>query len=169
MNKTSSAILKTGFIVGSFDMLLAFANAWWSAGISPMRVLQFIASGLLGENAFRPSYGIVLLGLVIHFFIAFFWTVLFFIIYHHYKRIVRPPFLQGFFYGLFIWFVMNVLVLPLTNVPTSDFQWFGAIKGMVILIIAIGLPLVYFARKNCRGKLHNGQTEHSSNKWQKNR
>lgn len=153
MNKTRSAILKAGLIAGSLDILLAFANAWWSSGVSPLRVLQFIASGLLGQKAFQPSYGIALLGLALHFFIAFFWTVLFFIIYHHYKRMVRSPFLQGVFYGLFVWSIMNLLVLPLTNVPRSDFQWLGAIKGIVILIIAIGLPLAYFARKKLSGKI----------------
>lgn len=148
MNKTSSAILKAGLIAGSLDILLAFANAWWSSGVSPMRVLQFIASGLLGGKAFQHSYGVALLGLGIHFFISFFWTILFFIIYHHYKKIARSPFSQSVFYGIFVWLVMNLLVLPLTNVPKSDLQWPEAIKGIIILIIAIGLPLAHFARKN---------------------
>ncbi|WP_316811476.1 hypothetical protein [Pedobacter heparinus] len=153
MNKTSTAILKTGIIVGSLDILLAFANAWFGSGISPTRVLQFIASGVMGEKAFQYSYGITLLGLAIHFFIAIFWTALFFIIYNRFKRIVRTPLLQSVFYGLFVWFVMNVLVLPLSNVPKSNFQWLEAIKSVVILIIAIGLPLVYFARQYYSGKI----------------
>lgn len=146
MNKIPGSVLKIGFIVGSFDIVLAFIDAWWSYDILPMRVLQFIASGLLGEKAFQQPYGPALIGLAIHFLIALFWTILFFVIYRYYKKIVGALFLQGVFYGLFIWLVMNILVLPLTNQPKSEFNVLVAIKGIVILIIAIGLPLAYFAQ-----------------------
>lgn len=147
MNRTLSEIFKTGLVVGSFDILLAFVDAWLSFGILPIHVLKFIASGLLGNEAFQHSYGTALLGLVIHFLIALFWTMLFFTIYLPYRKIVRTPFLQGIFFGLFVWSTMNVLILPHTNVPKSSFQWFSAIKGLVILIIAVGLPLAYFAKR----------------------
>lgn len=149
MNRTTSAILKTGLIAGSLDILLAFADAWLSWGVAPMRVLQFIASGLLGNSALEPSYGTALLGLAIHYCIALSWTLLFFVIYRRYKNIVRSPFLQAVLYGLLVWSVMNLLILPLTYVPPSDFQWHIVIKGMAILIIAIGMPLMHFARKHC--------------------
>lgn len=116
------AILKTGFIAGSLDILLAFSNAWLSSGVSPNRVLQFIASGLLGEKAFQDSYSIALFGMGIHFFIAFFWTALFFFFYPSYKKLVGSIFVQGVLYGIFVWLIMNVLVLPFTNVPRSDFS-----------------------------------------------
>lgn len=80
MNKIPGSVLKIGFIVGSFDIVLAFIDAWWSYDILPMRVLQFIASGLLGEKAFQQPYGPALIGLAIHFLIALFWTILFFVI-----------------------------------------------------------------------------------------
>lgn len=152
MNKTTSVIIKTGFITGGLDILLASADAWFSSGVSPVRILQFIATVLLGDKVLQYSFGSALLGLAIHFFIAFFWTVLFFIIYNYYKKIVRVPFFQSVLYGLLIWLVMNLLVLPLTNAVKSNFQWFIVIKGIVTLIIAYGFPLVYFARKNYIGK-----------------
>ncbi|UAY55409.1 DUF1440 domain-containing protein [Arachidicoccus terrestris] len=146
MNRISSAVLKIGFLAGCADILIAFVDAWWSYDILPVRVLQFIASGLLGEKAFEQPVGPALLGLAIHFFIAFFWTVLFFVLYGQFKKVVGAPFMQGIVYGLFIWLVMNLLVLPLTHAPGSEFRWFTAIKGTIILIIAIGCPLAYFAR-----------------------
>ncbi|MGN6437383.1 MAG: hypothetical protein ACTHMM_12660 [Agriterribacter sp.] len=155
MNKTLQAILKAGIVAGSLDILLAFANAWFSSGVSPMRVLQFIASAVMAKKAFQQSYRSALLGLAIHFIITLVWTGLFFAIYNHYKRVVRSAFLQSVFYGLFIWLVMNLLILPLTNVPKSGFQWTGAIKGAIILIIAIGFPLVSFARKHYQETLYN--------------
>lgn len=147
MTKILNMILKTGLIVGCFDILLAFIDAWLSYGVGPTRVLQFIASGLLGEKAFQQLYGPALLGLAIHFFIAFFWTALFFVIYRYYKRIVFGPLLQGVLYGFVIWLVMNLFVLPVSAVPKSEFKWMSAVKGILILIIAIGLPLAHFARR----------------------
>ncbi|RAV29128.1 hypothetical protein [Sinomicrobium soli] len=150
MNKTTAIILKAGFVTGSLDILLAFVNAWFSSGISPMRVLLFIASGLLGNKAFEQSYTIALLGLAIHFLIAFFWTSLFFVIYPTLKKVARSVVLQGILYGTIVWLVMNLLVLPITRAPKIEFQWLDATKGLFILVIAIGLPLSYFARNRCR-------------------
>ncbi len=78
-------IIKASLVTGSLDILFAFANAWWSAGISPERVLQFIASGLFGKSAFQGLPAIAFLGLAIHYFIAFCWTVLFFFVYSKFK------------------------------------------------------------------------------------
>ncbi|MGC4231394.1 MAG: hypothetical protein QM594_00140 [Niabella sp.] len=146
MKKMATIPLKAGLIAGSLDILLAFVNAWWSSGVSPERVLRFIASGLIGTKAFQEPGGMALLGLAIHFFIAFFWTAVFFFCYPRFKNIIRSKFMQGALYGVLVWVIMNVAVLPVTNAPKSGFQWSDAIKGMGILIIAIGFPLAHFAR-----------------------
>lgn len=49
-------------------------------------------------------------------------------------------------FGIFVWLVMNVVILPLSLVPSFEYTWSGAIKGAVILIIAIGLPLAYLKK-----------------------
>lgn len=148
-------IIKASLVTGSLDMLFALANAWWSAGVTPERVLQFIASGLLGKNAFQGLPAIAFLGLAIHYFIAFCWTVLFFLMYSTFKNIIRNKFLQAVLYGFFIWLVMNLLILPVTRTPQQTFYWLDAFKGAAILIIAIGLPLAYLApkyNKECMSK-----------------
>jgi hypothetical protein len=143
MKKMATTLLKAGFIAGSLDILLAFVNAWLSSGVSPERVLRFIASGLIGTKAFQDPDGMALLGLAIHFFIAFFWTAVFFFCYPICKGIVRSKFMQGVLYGIFVWLIMNVVVLPVTNTPKSGFQWS---EGTGILIIAIGFPVAHFTR-----------------------
>ena len=115
-------IIKAGLVTGSLDILFAFANAWWSAGVSPERVLQFIASGLLGKSAFQGLPAIAFLGLAIHYFIAFCWTMLFFLAYSIFKNIIRNKFLQAVLYGFFIWMVMNLLVLPISRAPALTFR-----------------------------------------------
>lgn len=145
-------IIKAGLVTGSLDILFAFANAWWSAGVSPERVLQFIASGLLGKSAFQGLPAIAILGLVIHYCIAFCWAILFLSLYPTFKNTIRNKFLQGIVYGAFIWLVMNLLVLPISKTPALTFHWSDVFKGVAILIIAIGLPLACFAQKYYREK-----------------
>jgi hypothetical protein len=64
------AIVVTGLIVGTLDILSAFMIAL-SRGSTVTRLLQFIASGLLGPQAFQGGAGTAVLGLTLHFFIAF--------------------------------------------------------------------------------------------------
>jgi hypothetical protein len=44
-------------------------------------------------------------------------------------------------YGIVVWFVMNMIVLPLSNVRQGPFNLFQAIVGAVILMFCIGLPI----------------------------
>jgi hypothetical protein len=147
-------IIKASLVTGSLDILLACANAWWSAGVSPERVLKFVASGLIGKNAFQDVPAFAFLGLFIHYCIAFFWTILFFLLYPKLKHIIRDKYLQGILYGIFIWLAMNLLVLPISGTPELTFHWLDALKGTGILIIAIGLPLAFIAEKYYRNNIH---------------
>ncbi|MBX3238518.1 MAG: hypothetical protein KIT80_06995 [Chitinophagaceae bacterium] len=148
--KLATEIIKTGLLAGTLDILLAFGNAWWSARVSPGRVLRFIASGLIGTKAFSGPQSIMLLGLVLHFVIAFCWTAAFFLLYPKIPGIVRHKILQAVLYGIVVWVIMNGVVLPVSSVPASGFQWSVALKGMLILIVAIGLPVVHFAGRYWR-------------------
>lgn len=141
----ATAIFTTGLLAGTLDILMAFANAWWSAGIAPGRVLRFIASGLIGTKAFSGPQSIILLGLALHFVIAFCWTAIFFLLYPKFSRIVRSKILQAILCGMIVWVIMNLVVLPASRVPASDFRWSVMLKAMLILTIAIGWPLAHFA------------------------
>lgn len=139
------AILLAGLIVGSADILLAFLSAYLRAGVTPDRVLRFIASGVFGGDAFSGGAGMAAWGLLFHFFIAFSWTALFFYLYPRLKLSSINPWLTGALYGLFIWLVMNLLVVPLSRTPSQPITLTGALIGAVILIVAIGWPLTGLA------------------------
>ena len=70
MRAAARAILVTGLIVGTMDIISAFIIAL-SRGSTVTRLLQFIASGLLGPPAFQGGAATAILGLALHFFIAF--------------------------------------------------------------------------------------------------
>src|SRR5262249_51849313 len=56
-------ILLGGLVAGIFDGLDAVIFFGWTAGVSPGRIFQHIASGLLGTSAFHRGWYTILLGI----------------------------------------------------------------------------------------------------------
>jgi hypothetical protein len=64
-----AVIILTGSICGILDLISAYA-LFLSRGGSFTRLLQFIASGALGESSFRGGKTTAALGLLFHFVIG---------------------------------------------------------------------------------------------------
>jgi hypothetical protein len=60
-----SAIFSAGLLAGILDITAAFIT-WAPQGVPPVRILQGIASGLLGPQAFREGMAAALLGGALH-------------------------------------------------------------------------------------------------------
>jgi hypothetical protein len=147
-NKASSikTILFAWFLAGSLDILSAFVDYYLRTGKGPAGVLKFIASGIFGKEAFDND-SMIWIGLLLHFIIALFFTILFFVLYPRLKflRINIP--LTAIIIGVFTWLIMSRFVVPMSNTPKYPFNPVNAIKGVLILIFMIGLPLsVIFKR-----------------------
>ena len=147
-NHAPATILKAGLLVGTLDIAAAFASAWISSGTAPYVVLKFIASGVFGrEAAFAGGWGMTAMGLLFHYLIAFSFTWFFFWIHPKVKTWIPNWVLLGLIYGIFVWVVMNRLVLPLSNTPKGPFNLQSALINASILIVCIGLPLSYMASR----------------------
>jgi uncharacterized membrane protein YagU involved in acid resistance len=142
-----SAVLKAGFIVGCLDIISALIYFRIRTGRDPLIVLKYISSAVLGKSAFTGGTSVVLLGLLFHFLIAFAFTLLFFLLYPKLANIRKNRLLLGILYGLFIWTIMNLLIVPSTLITRAPFNWTGAIINMLILIVAIGIPLSWMANR----------------------
>src|ERR1700685_1554108 len=80
-------------------------------GVSPERLLQNIASGLLGAAAFHGGVATALMGLAIHYAITLCWAMLF-LAATRFAIVTRHAIVSGLVYGAIIYFVMNFVVLP---------------------------------------------------------
>ncbi|MBC7887491.1 MAG: hypothetical protein H7Z13_06345 [Ferruginibacter sp.] len=141
------AILKAGLLAGSLDILVALIQYNMKTGKNVLIVLKFIASAVYGKDAMRAGNAMAAIGLGFHFIIAFGWTILFFLLYPIIPLMAKNKVITGVLYGVFIWLVMNLVVLPMTNVPKSPINIASAITGMVILVCAVGLPVSIIAKK----------------------
>ena len=143
-------ILLTGFFVGTLDILSAFVDYYIATGKNPLFVLKYVASGAFGEQAFSGGAGTMLIGLVFHYLFSLFFTVLFFWLYPRLGLLSKNKIITGIGYGIFVWLVMNLIVVQLCKAPHAsikDMKVEKIIKSALILIMMIGLPLSFITSK----------------------
>ena len=140
-------IVLAGLLVGSLDIIAALVQFYIKTGKDPLIVPKYIASAVFGKSAFSGNSMMVTWGFLFHFLIAFTWTILFFLIYPKLRLLSWNRIVTGILYGIFIWIMMNQLVVPLTKISAGEFNLKQAIIAVLILIGAIGLPLSFMAHR----------------------
>src|SRR4051794_14841183 len=96
----------TGLVVGAMDITSAFIIAI-SRGSTATRLLQFVASGLIGPSAFQGGAGTAALGLGLHFMIAFSLVAIFYAASRRIAFLRRQAVISGIIYGLIVFAFMN--------------------------------------------------------------
>lgn len=146
------AILITGLIAGILDATAASLNYYIRTGNNPARVFQFVASGVFGKNPDPSGYTKAAWGLFFHFCFAYIFTIFFFLIYPKIKKIAANSIVTGLMYGAFVWLVMNLIVVPLSNTPKLPFNLGQTILGIGFILVCIGLPISIMAKRYYSGK-----------------
>lgn len=143
--KYVTIVLWTGLLVGILDLLSALVLYYFKTGNNPLNVMRFIASAVFGPTAFGAGPSMIFWGFLFHFLIAIGFTLFFFWLYPRIRLYRFPRLLTALLYGLLIWTVMNLLVLPLTQAPPIPFEWTNALTNMLVLVVMIGIPLSFVA------------------------
>jgi uncharacterized membrane protein YagU involved in acid resistance len=139
-----------GLIAGTLDICAAFLTAWLRAGIGPVRLLQSIASGLLGAAAFEGGGKTAVLGLALHFLIATVATAVFYFASRRLLFLVERPVNFGLLYGVAVYLFMNFIVLPLSRVAPRQPTLSGRIIGLLTIMFCVGLPIGLIVRRFSR-------------------
>jgi hypothetical protein len=144
--RPSTALLYGTLVVGVLDLLDAIIF-FGLRGVAPVRILQSIASGLLGQAAFSSGWQSALLGWALHFFIAFGIVLTYFAVSRVVPALTRHPFILGPLYGLAAYAVMNYVVIPMSAAAGSSPKPLTVlINGLAIHALGVGLPSALFAR-----------------------
>ncbi|SEW52540.1 hypothetical protein [Chitinophaga arvensicola] len=142
------AVLLAGFITGTLDILSAFVHFYIATHGQPVtKILVFVSSGVFGKAAFSAGPSMMWWGLLFHYIIALIWALVFFSIYPKIKTLHKHPIATGIIYGLLVWCIMNLVVLPLSNIPHGPLRLVNSVINILILMAMIGLPLSFMARK----------------------
>ena len=112
----------------------------------PLRILQSIASGLLGEEAFEGGLAAAALGGMLHFVIALGWAVVYYVASRRFGVLSLRPVLWGTAYGAAVYLMMNLVVLPLSAVPKRPFNLDVVI--LFVPMVGVGLPIALSVRRS---------------------
>jgi hypothetical protein len=152
-SSATRALLLGTLAVGVLDILdaLIFFSL---RGVSPIRILQSIASGVLGRTAYQGGMPTALLGLALHFVVAFCIVSVYFIVTRFLPWLHRQPFLYGAIYGLLAYFGMNYVVVPLSAAAVGSGPPPAPvlINGLLIHMLGVGIPAALAARAGQRDR-----------------
>jgi hypothetical protein len=139
------AVLLGGLAVGVLDGLDAVVF-FGLRGVAPTRIFQHIASGLLGRAAFTGGMRTALLGVALHFFIATSIVAVYYAASARAGLLTRHPVACGIGYGVLVYGVMNLVVLPLSAAAHGPPTLPVLLNGLLIHAFGVGVPSGLFAR-----------------------
>jgi hypothetical protein len=141
----AQAVLLGTLTVGVLDLIDAMVF-FGLRGVTPVRILQSIAAGLLGRDAFRGGPATAALGALLHFFIAFGIVCVYYLVSRRLGILTRHPVLCGLLYGVLVLVIMNRVVIPLSAAVTGPMSLPVLVNGLLIHALGVGLPSALFAR-----------------------
>jgi hypothetical protein len=146
-----NTILIASITAGTLDILAAIlVYSIILEQASPSMILMSIASGIFGKGAFSGGAFMVLTGLLLHYLIALLFSAFYYLIYPGLAFLKNQRLLSGVLYGVFIWVVMNLGVLPIVFSGRTPPDAQSALLGIAILIFAVGIPISYIVAGNRR-------------------
>lgn len=150
-NPAVSAILLGGLIAGTLDLTYAIVFSG-SHGVPAMRVMQSVASGWLGSAAYEGGVPTAVLGVLSHYFIMFCAAATFFAASRRFGFLVRRPLISGIVFGLIMYAVMSLAVLPLSAFPhkvTFDNPTLVS-ANLFVHMFFVGVPIAWAAKRASR-------------------
>jgi hypothetical protein len=142
-----SRLVRAGLATGVLDGLFASALSVFFYDSTVARLFQGVASPLLGKEAFDGGTRTALIGVLMHFGVAFGWSAVFLLLVLRSASVRRVLASRSGIvkvaavYGPCIWLVMSLVVIPLLlhRPPTFNIRWWVQLIGHFPFV---GLPIV---------------------------
>lgn len=110
-------------------------------GVNPLRMWQSVASAVLGPSAFRGGWPSGLFGVVLHCLVAFGVATVFVLACGSFDLLVRHPYATGMTYGILVFAIMNLVVVPLSAMPKQPVNISIVAAQLAMHIVLIGIPI----------------------------
>jgi uncharacterized membrane protein YagU involved in acid resistance len=136
-----------GLVAGTLD--IAYACIFWSikANVSPLRIFQSIAGGVLGDASYKEGMSSAALGFALHFLIAIAMAATYFVAAIRFQALVRRPFVFGCLYGLCLYAFMNYVVVPLSAAAPGSTDRLWTTLTVLVHMLLVGVPIALLARR----------------------
>jgi hypothetical protein len=130
-----------GLIAGTLDLTQACI-------LFGAKIPLVIAAGLLGRQALQEGIGVYLLGVLLHFFIAFSVTAIYYAASRRLVFLTEHPLVCGLFYGGAVEVVMGYIVLPLSALhERGPYELHDVLQGLLVHMVVVGLPISFSVRR----------------------
>lgn len=137
-----SAVLAGGLIAGLIDI----GAACLIYSVSPLVVLQSIASGILGRAAFSGGWEAAALGAICHFLIAF-CAAAAYVTASSFNLVLRQQaVLGGLVFGALMFFFMHYIVVPLSNAASGPMTPLLYAINLADHMVLFGVPIALCAK-----------------------
>lgn len=112
----------------------------------PGRILQTIASGVLGEASYGGGSTSMMLGLCLQVAMSFVIALIYNIGFMHMVSVRRSPLIFGALYGIVIFVVMNFMVVPLSRAYPKPHWDVKSVVAMTIVMVLFAEVIALIAR-----------------------
>jgi hypothetical protein len=142
----SAAALRTvligGLIAGALDLTFAF-SFYGLKGATPLRILQLIASGVLGRESFQMGFASAALGAFFHFFISVCAAGIFYLVSLRFSFLTRRVLISGAIFGVLMFLTMGFIVVPLSAIKPGPMKIGNVIGELCSHMFLFGMVISY--------------------------
>jgi len=139
-------VLAGGLVAGALD--LTFAFVWYGPqGATPLRILQFIASGVLGRGSFQMGLASATLGAFFHFFICVCAAAIYYLVSRRFPFLTRRVLIAGALFGVLMFLAMRFIVVPLSAIKPSPMKVGNVIGELCSHVFLVGMVIAYAASR----------------------
>lgn len=142
-----TAVLLGGGIAATLDIVYAcISNAQY--GKTPLWVLQSVATGWLGKDAFASGVTGGTIGLVSHYSILFVAAAVYWMASNRFPMLRKHAIACGALFGALVYLFMNFVVLPLSAFPYKlSHPPIRLMEGLLTHALFVGIPIALCIRR----------------------
>jgi hypothetical protein len=141
-NNSPWIVVAGGLVAGALDLTFAFLF-YWPQGATPLRILQGIASGVLGRRSFEMGVTSALLGAFFHFFISVCAAGIFYLISRRLPFLTRRVVISGAIFGILMFLTMRYVVIPLSAIQPKPMKVANVIAELSSHVFLFGIVIAY--------------------------
>jgi len=139
-------VLAGGLVGGALDLAFAFLY-YGPSGATPLLILQFIASGVLGQGSFQMGLESAALGAFFHFFISLCAAAIYYFASLRFAFLTRRMLISAIVFGILVFLTMRLAVLPLSAVKSGHMKISSIIGELCSHMFLFAIPIAYAARR----------------------
>jgi hypothetical protein len=135
-------VLAGGLVAGALDLTFAFVF-YGQQGAAPLRILQGIASGVLGRGSFQMGLASAALGAFFHFFISACAAAIYYLASLRFSFLTRRVAISGAIFGVLMFLAMHFIVVPLSAIKPSPMKVGNVIGELCSHVFLFGMVIAY--------------------------